>query len=186
MAYAFSSRRLSNSVIAMVTLLWDLCAFGGSIPLFPKLVMYIGQSRQLLYKFLLTRVAIGQPSWPLPRFASIRQYHALAGERCVEHIDIAFVATYSKQLDVFSGTRNAVTLWQKFKERINPMTPRWTGYLVRALNEFASLTAACGTIDASGGIPIRAKASIDADSEHQSKQKKSSEKPRRRKYNRKG
>jgi hypothetical protein len=66
------------------------------------------------------------------------------------------------------------------------MTPRWTGYLVRALNEFASLTAACGTIDASGGIPIRAKASIDADSEHQSKQKKSSEKPRRRKYNRKG
>jgi hypothetical protein len=73
-----------------------------------------------------------------------------------------------------------------FKERINPMTPKWTGYLVRALNEFASLTAACGTIDASGGIPIRAKASIDADSEHQSKQKKSSEKPRRRKYNRKG
>jgi hypothetical protein len=61
-----------------LTLLWDLCAFGGSIPLFPKLVMYIGQSRQLLYKFLLTRVAIGQPSWPLPRFASIRQYHALA------------------------------------------------------------------------------------------------------------
>ena len=73
-----------------------------------------------------------------------------------------------------------------FKERINPMTPKWTGYLVRALNEFASLTAACGTIDASDRIPIPAKASIDADSEHQSKQKKSSEKPRRRKYNRKG
>jgi hypothetical protein len=73
-----------------------------------------------------------------------------------------------------------------FKERINPMTPKWTGYLVRALNEFASLTAACGTIDASDRIPIPAKASIDADREHQSKQKKSSEKPRRRKYNRKG
>ena len=72
------------------------------------------------------------------------------------------------------------------KERINPMTPKWTGYLVRALNEFASLTAACGTIDASDRIPIPAKASIDADREHQSKQKKSSGKPRRRKYNRKG
>jgi len=33
------------------------------------------------------------------------------------------------------------------------------GYLVRALNEFASLTARCGAMDASHPVQIRAKAS---------------------------
>ena len=37
------------------------------------------------------------------------------------------------------------------------MTRGWNGYLVRALNEFVSLNAACGVIDASDRNPIRAK-----------------------------
>ena len=181
MAYAFSSRRLSNSVIAMVTLIWDLC-IGGLIPPFPKLVMYIGQSRQLLYKFspykgrhratFLATASLRFNS--RPRFSPASAASSISPSSMYDIAKIFFLA-------------RVMHLHSKiFKERINPMTPKWTGYLVRALNEFASLTAACGTIDASGGIPIRAKASIDADSEHQSKQKKSSEKPRRRKYNRKG
>jgi hypothetical protein len=85
--------------------------------------------------------------------------------------------------DIFLARVMHLHYAKKFKERVIPMTPRWTGYLVRALNEFASLTAACGNRDASDRIPIRAKASTNR--EHQSKQKKSSGKPRRRKYDRK-
>ena len=48
-----------RTLITTVTLIWDLCIWWINPP-FPKLVMYIGQSRQLLYKFLLTRVASGQ------------------------------------------------------------------------------------------------------------------------------
>jgi hypothetical protein len=53
------------------------------------------------------------------------------------------------------------------------MTRGWYGYLVRALNEFASLTAECGAIDASHRSPIRAK--------HKRSQNKSSGIRRRRK-----
>jgi len=53
------------------------------------------------------------------------------------------------------------------------MTRGWNGYLVRALNEFASLTAERGVIDTSHQIPIRAK--------HQRSQNKSSGIRRRRK-----
>jgi hypothetical protein len=52
------------------------------------------------------------------------------------------------------------------------MTRGWSGYLVRALNEFASLTAERGAIDASHRIPIR---------KHQRSQNKSSGIRRRRK-----
>ena len=55
------------------------------------------------------------------------------------------------------------------------MTRGWNGYLVRALNEFASLTAERGAIDASRRIPIRAK--------HQRSQNKPSGVRRRRKKN---
>ena len=55
------------------------------------------------------------------------------------------------------------------------MTRGWTGYLVRALNEFASLTAERGAIDASPRIPIRVK--------HQQSQNQSSGVRRRRKKN---
>jgi len=64
------------------------------------------------------------------------------------------------------------------------MTRRWNGYLVRALNEFASLTAGCGTMGASHRIPVRLKASIDGHKEHEPGEKKFSGTPQRRKYNR--
>ena len=57
------------------------------------------------------------------------------------------------------------------------MTRSWNGYLVRALNEFASLAASFRDTDPSHRIPTPAKkASID----HQRRQKKSSGTPRRR------
>jgi len=46
---------------------------------------------------------------------------------------------------------------EEVKGGVNPMTRGWNGYLVRALNEFVSLNAACGVIDASHRIPTRAK-----------------------------
>ena len=54
---------------------------------------------------------------------------------------------------------------EEIKGGVNPMTRGWNGYLVRALNEFVSLNAACRVIDASDRIPIRAK--------HQRNRKKS-------------
>lgn len=54
------------------------------------------------------------------------------------------------------------------------MTRSWNGYLVRALNEFASLAASFRDTDPSHRIPTPAKkASID----HQRRQKKSSGTP---------
>ena len=94
----------------MVTLLWDFVHLVDQSPLFPKLVMYIDQSRQLLYKFLLTRVASGQlllghclvpisfgNKYALARRALRRAYRL---RRCMT------------QLDIFPGMRNAFTLWQ--------------------------------------------------------------------------
>jgi hypothetical protein len=59
---------------------------------------------------------------------------------------------------------------------------RGYGYLVRALNEFASLTAQCSVINAARPVPIRAKASKQARGRQRS-QGKSSATARTRKYN---
>jgi hypothetical protein len=64
------------------------------------------------------------------------------------------------------------------------MNHRWNGYLVRALNEFASLTAACIGMNASDRIPIPAKASTRDRNEHRRNQAKSSATSRTRKYKR--
>ena len=53
----------------------------------------------------------------------------------------------------------------------DPMKLR-NGYLVRALNELASLTPAFKSIDPSYPIPTRARASIHGNSDHQRNQKK--------------
>jgi hypothetical protein len=85
--------------------------------------MYIGQSRQLLYKFLLTRVAIGQPSWPLPRSASI-QYHALA-RRALRRAYRHRLRRCMTQLRYFFLARVMHLHYGKiFKERINPHDPQ--------------------------------------------------------------
>ena len=60
---------------------------------------------------------------------------------------------------------------KKLEERTqNPMKLR-NGYLVRALNELASLTSAFKSIDPSHPIPTRARASIHGNSDHQRHQK---------------
>lgn len=40
------------------------------------------------------------------------------------------------------------------------MSRGWNGYLVRALNEFASLTAQCGSENTSRPLPLQTKTSI--------------------------
>jgi hypothetical protein len=72
--------------------------------------------------------------------------------------------------------------WKEIRGRMQIlMTRSWNGYLVRALNEFASLAAAFRDADPSHRIPALAKkASLD----DQRRQKKSSGTPRRRKPNR--
>lgn len=59
------------------------------------------------------------------------------------------------------------------------------GYLVRALNELASLTAQCGAVDVCQEGSMREKASGQAE-ELQRSQKKTSDSVRRRKHNRNG
>ena len=59
------------------------------------------------------------------------------------------------------------------------------GYLVRALNEFASLTVQCGAMDGDQAVSTRARASRPAE-EHQRPQKKSCDTAKKRKYNRDG
>ena len=59
------------------------------------------------------------------------------------------------------------------------------GYLVRALNEFASLTVQCGAMNGEQAVSTRAKASRPAE-EHQRPQKKSCDTAKKRKYNRDG
>ena len=54
----------------------------------------------------------------------------------------------------------------------------WNGYLVRALNELASFTAACQSINAGRPVPARAKASVNGGTDHHRRPKKSL--PRRR------
>ena len=66
-----------------------------------------------------------------------------------------------------------VMLYEQFKGRMKPMTRGWNGYLVRALNQFASLTVERGAIDAGPQVSIRAK--------HPRSQNKSSRIQRRRK-----
>ena len=62
---------------------------------------------------------------------------------------------------------------EAFKGKYELMTRGWNGYLVKALNQFASLTVERETIDAGPHIPIRVK--------HQRSQNKSSRIQRRRK-----
>ena len=59
------------------------------------------------------------------------------------------------------------------------------GYLVRALNELASLTAQCGVVDVCQKGSMREKAPEQA-GEVQHSQKKTSNSARRRKHNRNG
>ena len=59
------------------------------------------------------------------------------------------------------------------------------GYLVRALNEFASLTAQCGAMNVGQAVSTQAKASEPAE-ERQRRQKKSCDTMKRRKHNRDG
>jgi hypothetical protein len=66
-----------------------------------------------------------------------------------------------------------VMLYEEFKGKYEPMTRGWNGYLVKALNQFASLTVERGAIDAGPQVSIRAK--------HPRSQSKSSRIPRRRK-----
>jgi hypothetical protein len=69
----------------------------------------------------------------------------------------------------FPGTHNALG---RIQGSMKPMTRGWNGYLVRALNEFASLTVERGAIDGHR-VPIRAK--------HQRSQNKSSSTRKKRK-----
>jgi len=58
------------------------------------------------------------------------------------------------------------------------MSRGWYGYLVRALNEFASLTAQCGAENISRSVPVQPKKPSEALS--QRRQKKSCGTTRRR------
>jgi hypothetical protein len=82
------------------------------------------------------------------------------------------VATFRQLTQIFRlGWHGFCKAGEAELKEFNEMSRGWYGYLVRALNEFASITAQCATSDISRGFPARAKISAERRS-RQPRQKK--------------